>query len=120
MLHRICNVGAFNEEGSTQRKGLAFVPMDTGNMCCDFVLVLPTADRNRAGRVVFAVQCKHSAKDVAGKKGLHALAYFRYGRHCLEAEVFLQKKVSPHIFVYTNLTKAKRRTTQRTQRVRSG
>eukprot|EP01061_Rhynchopus_euleeides_P011092 TRINITY_DN2066_c0_g1_i8.p4 TRINITY_DN2066_c0_g1~~TRINITY_DN2066_c0_g1_i8.p4 ORF type:complete len:158 (+),score=56.13 TRINITY_DN2066_c0_g1_i8:574-1047(+) len=39
----------------------------------------------RAGRVVFAVQCKHWAEDVA-KDGLHSLAYFRYGRHCFEAD----------------------------------
>ena len=91
-LHRICEVGAFNEEGRKQLKGLAFVPTDKWNTCCDFVLVLPTADWERAGRVVFAVQCKHWAKDVAGKKGLHGLAHFRYGRHCFEAgEVFLQK-----------------------------
>ena len=93
-LHRICEVGACNEEGRKHRKGLAFVPTDKWNTCCDFVLVLPTADWERAGRVVFAVQCKHWAKDVAGKKGdgLHALSYFRYGRHCFEAgEVFLQK-----------------------------
>ena len=94
-LHRICEVGAFNEEGRKHRKGkqlkgLAFVPTDKWNTCCDFVLVLPTADWERAGRVVFAVQCKHWTKDVAGKKGLHALAHFRYGRHCFEAdEVFL-------------------------------
>ena len=93
-LHRICEVGAFNGEMEKSTKGLAFVPTDKWNTCCDFVLVLPTADEERAGRVVFAVQCKHWAKDVAGKKGdgLHALAYFRYGRHCFEAdEVFLQK-----------------------------
>ena len=91
-LHRICEVGAFNEEGRKQLKGLAFVPTDKWNTCCDFVLVLPTADWERAGRVVFAVQCKHWTKDVAGKKGLHDLAHFRYGRHCFEAdEVFLQK-----------------------------
>ena len=92
-LHRICEVGAFNEEGNKQWKGLAFVPTDEGNTCCDFVLVLPTADQKRAGRVVFAVQCKHWAKDVMGKDGLDALAYFRYGRHCFEAEkVFVQKE----------------------------
>ena len=92
-LHRICKVGAFNGEGRKQRKGLAFVPTDEGNTCCDFVLVLPTADKERAGRVVFAVQCKHWTKDVMGRDGLHALAYFRYGRHCFEADkVFVQKE----------------------------
>ena len=91
-LHRICKVGAFNKEGSKQWKGLAFVPTDKWNTCCDFVLVLPTEDRKRAGRVVFAVQCKHWATDWAFKKGPHALAYFRYGRHCFEADkVFVQK-----------------------------
>ena len=92
-LHRICEVGAFNGEMKKSSKGLAFVPTDKWNTCCDFVLVLPTAGGERAGRVVLAVQCKHWAKEVMFEEGPHALAYFRYGRHCFEAgDVFLQKK----------------------------
>ena len=94
-LDRISKVGAFNARKKKKKsfKGLAFVPTDEGNTCCDFVLVLPTADPERAGRVVFAVQCKHWAEDVAASgNGLDALAHFRYGRHCFEAEkVFLNK-----------------------------
>ena len=93
-LGRISQVGALDAQKKTKSfKGLAFVPTDERNTCCDFVLVLPTADRKRAGRVVFAVQCKHWAEDVAASgNGLDALAHFRYGRHCFEAEkVFLKK-----------------------------
>ena len=94
-LDRISQVGAFNAQKKKKSfKGLAFVPTDERNTCCDFVLVLPTADRKHAGRVVFAVQCKHWAEDVAASKiGLDALAHFRYGRHCFEAEkVFLEEE----------------------------
>ena len=94
-LGRISQVGALDAQKKKKSfKGLAFVPTDERNTCCDFVLVLPTADSERAGRVVFAVQCKPWAEDVAASgNGLDALAHFRYGRHCFEAEkVFLEKK----------------------------
>ena len=94
-LRRILSVGAIHEQDGEQEKsftGLAFVPTDNWNTC-DFVLVLPTADMERAGRVVFAVQCKHWQGELSGGSGLHSLAYFRYGRHCFEADhVYLQKK----------------------------
>ena len=77
-LRRISQVGAFDAQKEEKSfKGLAFVPTDERNTCCDFVLVLPTAGRT-AGRVVFAVQCKHYVEDVAAAgRGLQALAQLR-------------------------------------------
>ena len=95
-LRRISQVGAFDAQKEEKSfKGLAFVPTDEWNTCCDFVLVLPTACPT-AGRVVFAVQCKHYVEDAAAAgRGLEALAQLRYGRHCFDAEkVFLKKKTN--------------------------